>query len=120
MGRPASANGPRGHWPKRLGTPPRERTATPEEQAETRRERAVRRRAELAALTSRERILFYAYYAFSIPAMPAGILLTIFGHDTTRTVGLVLLVASVLLMAVPVGPILGARVKRRKRATAAP
>ncbi len=48
--------------------------------------------------------------------MPVGLLLTIYGHGTTRTIGLVLLVVTVLLMAVPVGPIIGGRVRRRKRA----
>jgi len=100
---------------KRLGTSPGQRNATPEEQARRKRERAARRKAELAALSARERILFYAYYAFSIPAIPVGLLLTIYGHGTTRTVGLVLLVLAVLLMAVPVGPILGGRVRRRKQ-----
>jgi hypothetical protein len=104
---------------KRLGTPPGKRDATPEEQAEWRRERAVRRKAELAGLTTRERFLFFAYYAISIPAMPVGILLTVFGGGTTRTIGIGLLVAAVLLMAVPVGPILGGRVRRRKRADTA-
>ena len=104
---------------KRLGTPPGQRNAPPEEQAERKRERAERRKAELAAVTTRERVMFYAYYAFSLPAMPVGLLLTIYGHGTTRTVGLVLLVVAVLLMAVPVGPILGGRVRRRKRASSA-
>jgi len=100
---------------KRMGTPPGLRNATPEEQAARKRERAARRKAELATLTARERALFYAYYAFSIPAMPVGLLLTIYGHGATRTVGLVLLVVAVLLMAVPVGPMLGGRVRRRRR-----
>jgi hypothetical protein len=100
---------------KRLGTPPGQRNATPDEQAERKRQRAARRKAELAALTTRERVLLYAYYAFSIPAIPVGLLLTVYGHDTTRTIGLVVLVVAVLLMAVPVGPILGGRVRRRKR-----
>jgi hypothetical protein len=104
---------------KRLGTPVAERNATPEEQAERKRLRAARRRAELAALTTRERVLFYAYYAVSIPAMPAGVLLTIFGRGTTRTAGVALLVLAAVLTAVPVGPILGGRVRRRKRASAA-
>jgi hypothetical protein len=104
---------------KRLGTPPAQRNATPDEQAERKRQRAARRKAELAALTTGERVLFYAYYAFFIPAMPLGLLLTIYGHGTTRTVGLVLLVFAVLLTTVPVGPILGGRVRRRKRATPA-
>jgi hypothetical protein len=102
----------------RLGTPAVERNASPEEQAERRRLRAARRRAQLAALTTRERILFYAYYAVSIPAMPAGVLLTIFGRGTTRTAGVALLVIAALLTAVPVGPIRG-RVRRRKLASAA-
>ncbi|HEV7528729.1 MAG TPA: hypothetical protein VGO29_07520 [Solirubrobacteraceae bacterium] len=72
---------------KRLGTPAAERNATPEEQAERKRLRGARRRAELAALTTWERVLFYGYYALSIPAMPAGVLLTIFGHGATRTAG---------------------------------
>jgi hypothetical protein len=54
----------------------------------------------------------------SIPAMPAGVLLTIFGHGATRTAGVALLVIAALLTAVPVGPILGGRVRRRKRASA--
>lgn len=87
--------------------------ATPEERAARRRRRAARRREQLAALTRRERTLFYAYYGFSIPAMPAGFLLTIFGSGTARTVGIVLLVVVVLLMAVPVGPILSGRLRRR-------
>lgn len=101
---------------KRLGTPAAERNATPEEQAERKRLRAARR-DELAALTTRERVLFYGYYALSIPAMPAGVLLTIFGRGATRTAGVVLLAVAALLTAVPVGPILGGRVRRRKRAS---
>jgi hypothetical protein len=103
----------------RLGAPPAQRNATPEEQAERKRQRAVRRREELASLTARERVLFYAYYAFSIPAIPIGVLLTVYGHHATRTVGVVVLGVAVLLMAVPVGPILGGRVRRRKRASSA-
>lgn len=101
---------------KRLGTPPALRNASPEEQAQRKRERAARRKAEFAAMTTKERVVFWAYYGFSIPAMPVGLLLTIYGHGTTRTIGLVLLVVTVLLMAVPVGPIIGGRVRRRKRA----
>jgi hypothetical protein len=104
---------------KRLGTPPGQRNAPPEEQAEQKRERAERRKAELAALTGRERVVFYAYYAFSLPAVPVGVLLAIYGHGTTRTIGLVLLVVAVLLTTVPVGPILGGRARRRKRASSA-
>lgn len=63
--------------------------------------------------------MFYAYYAFSLPAVPVGVLLAIYGHGTTRTVGLVLLVVAVLLTTVPVGPILGGKVRRRKRAGSA-
>jgi hypothetical protein len=44
-------------------------------------------------------VLFIAYYAFSMPAMPVGLLLTIYGHGATRTIGLALLVVAVLLMA---------------------
>jgi hypothetical protein len=104
---------------KRLGTPAAERNATPEEQAERKRLRAARRRAQLAALTTRERIIFYTYYVVSIPAMPAGVLLTIFGRGTTRTAGVALLVIAALLTAVPIGPILSGRVRRRERASAA-
>jgi hypothetical protein len=64
-------------------------------------------------------VLFYAYYAFSIPAISVGVLLMIYGHHATRTVGVVVLGVAVLLMAVPVGPILGGRVRRRKRASSA-
>jgi hypothetical protein len=102
-----------------MGTPPALRDATPQEQAERKQERTARRKAELAALTARERVLVYAYYAFSIPAMPVGLLLTIYGHRATRIVGLVLLVVVVLLMAVPVGPMLGERVRRRRRGSSA-
>lgn len=104
---------------KRLGTPPAQRNATPEEQAERKKQRAARRREELAALTTRERALFYAYYAFSIPAIPVGVLLMVYGHHATRTVGVVLLGVAVLLMTVPVGPVLGGRARRRKRASSA-
>jgi len=104
---------------RRLGTPPSQRTATPEEREANRRERAARRKAELAALTRGERVLFYAYYAISITIMPAGILLTICGYGATRTVGIALLIAALVLMAVPVGPILGGRTRRRKRSGAA-
>ncbi len=110
---------PAGRLGKRLGTPAAERNATPEEQAERKRLRAAQRRAGLAALTPRERVLFYAYYAVSIPTMPAGVLLAIFGRGTTRTAGVALLVIAALLTAVPVGPILGGRARRRKRASAA-
>jgi len=104
---------------KRLGTPPAQRNATPKEQAERKRQRAARRREELAALTTRERVLFYAYYTFSIPVIPVGVLLTVYGHHATRTVGVLVLGVAVLMMAVPVGPILDGRVRRRKRANSA-
>lgn len=104
---------------KRLGTPPAQRNATPAEQAERKRQRLARRREELAALSTRERVLFYAYYAVSIPAMPVGLLLTIYGRHATRIVGVVALGVAALLMAVPVGPILGGRIRRRKPGSSA-
>jgi hypothetical protein len=64
-------------------------------------------------------VLFYGYYALAIPAMPAGLLLTIYGRHATRIVGVVVLGVAALLMAVPVGPILGGRVRRRKPGSSA-
>ena len=39
----------------------------------------MRRNETLSALTARERILLYGYYAISLPAIPVGLLLTIYG-----------------------------------------
>jgi Flp pilus assembly protein TadB len=102
---------------KRLVTPPALRHATPEERAQHKRELATRRKEHLAAMTTGERVLLYTYYGISIPVTLAAPLLTIYGHGTTRTVGLVLLVLAVLLMAVPVGPIINGRVRRREHAS---
>jgi hypothetical protein len=77
----------------------------------------VRIRKELAALTRRERAPFYGYYVLSIPAMPVGLLLTMYGRHATRIVGVVVLGVAAVLIAVPVGPILAGRVRRRKRAS---
>lgn len=63
-----------------------------------------------------ERVLFFAYYALSFTVVPLGLLLTIYGRHATRTAGLAVLGVAVLLTAVPVGPVLGGRVRRRKRA----
>lgn len=101
---------------RRLAMPARLRTAPPEQQAEWKRERAKRRNEAFAALTRRERIFLYCYYAISLPAMPVSLLLTIYGAGTTRTVGIVLLLVALVLAAVPLGPILGARARRRQKA----
>jgi hypothetical protein len=101
---------------KRLAMPARLRTASPEEQAEWKRERAMRQKEPFAALTRRERILLYSYYAISLPAMPVGLSLTIYGSGTSRTVGVALLLAAIAMSAVPLGPILVARARRRQRA----
>lgn len=68
--------------------------APPREQAEWKRERAKRRKEAFAALTRRERAFLYCYYAISLPAMPVGLLLTIYGTGTTRTVGIALLLGA--------------------------
>jgi hypothetical protein len=101
---------------RRMAMPPRLKTATPQ-QAEWKRERAARRKESLAALTSRQRILLFGYYAVSLPVMPAGLLLTIYGTGTTRKVGIALLLAAIVLAAVPVGPLLVGRARRRQQAT---
>jgi len=79
-----------------------------------------RLREELVAegLTRGERVFFFVWFVVALVLVPVGMVLLL-ASGSTRTVGLVCLVAGVVQMAVPVAPILKARVKRRDRRSGA-
>jgi hypothetical protein len=79
-----------------------------------------RLREELVAegLSRGERAFFFVWFVVAFVLGPVGMVLVLASEDT-RAVGLVCLVASVVQMAVPLTPILKARVKRRERRSGA-
>jgi hypothetical protein len=78
------------------------------------RENLRRGRAQLREeLTSGERLFLYAYSLVAPLLAPAAILLLVFGASSTRGVGIGLLLVALVTMAVPISPVLRARVRRR-------
>ena len=69
----------------------------------------------LAQLTRGERMFAYSYTALGVLLIPTAVLMTVLGHGSTRTLGLILLLLAVVHMAVPITPFLRARVRRRER-----
>jgi hypothetical protein len=81
--------------------------------AALRRQRQRRR----ALLTRRERILAWTMVFLSVGLAPAGVIILLSGGASLRSVGIALLVLALVVMAVPISPILQARVRRRQRAS---
>ncbi len=81
--------------------------------AALRRQRQRRR----ALLTRRERIFAWTMVFLSVGLAPAGVIILLSGGASLRSVGIALLVLALVVMAVPISPILQARVRRRQRAS---
>jgi hypothetical protein len=78
-----------------------------------RRSRETRR--EL--LTRGERIVAWSLTLMSMVLAPAGVVILLSGDSSLRVVGITMLVLALFVMAVPISPILQARVRRRQRAS---
>ena len=73
-----------------------------------------RSRAQLRAqLTPGERRFFYGYMLISPLLVPLAIGLLVFGPSSTRAVGVGLLLVALVVMAVPISPLMRARIRRR-------
>jgi hypothetical protein len=91
-------------------------TRRPGEPQVSLREKLRRDRAQLRQeLTPGERRFFYAYMLLSAPLAPVAVGLVVFGSGATRAVGIGLLLAALVVMAVPISPFLRARVRRRQQ-----
>ena len=66
-------------------------------------------------LTPGERRFFYGYALVSPLSAPAGIVLLVFGSHGVRGVGIGLLLLALVMAAVPISPILRARIRRREQ-----
>lgn len=103
-----------GVWQARKrGVIPEEGSAIGQLRAGMRRSRRARR--EL--LTLGERVFVWTMTLFGVVAVPAGIIILVSGDSGLRVVGIGLLLVVLVVMAVPVSPILQARVRRRQRST---
>jgi hypothetical protein len=103
-----------GLWTARKqGTIPRDGSGIGHLRAGLRRSRRARR--EL--LTRRERVSAWTMLFLSVVLAPAGVIVLLSGGSSLRFVGIVLLVLALIVMAVPISPILQARVRRRQRAS---
>ena len=75
-------------------------------------------RSELRAqLTGIERALYYSWAALAVGLPWLGVALAVAAKGTVRDVGIALLFGAVVLYAVPVSPILDARIRRRASRT---
>jgi hypothetical protein len=79
------------------------------------REPRLQRTQLRSELTPGERRFLLGYGLVSPLVAPAGVLLLVFGGSSTRAVGIALLVAALVVMAVPVSPFLRARVRQREK-----
>jgi hypothetical protein len=80
------------------------------------RESMRRSRAKLREeLTPGERRFLYGYMLISPLVVPVAVLLLLFGASDMRGVGIVLLLVSLLVAAVPISPIMRARIQRRQQ-----
>jgi tryptophan-rich sensory protein len=66
-------------------------------------------------LTPGERAVFYVWTLLIILLPPSAGIVTVAGRGSTRTVGLVLLVATLVVFVFPMTRLLRARVQRRER-----
>lgn len=69
----------------------------------------------LTRLSSGERVSIGVWMALSLVLPSGSVLLVIFGRGALRTVGIVLLFVALIMMAVPISPVLKARIRRRER-----
>jgi hypothetical protein len=76
-----------------------------------------RRRARRELLTLGERVVAWTMVFLSAVLAPAGVIILLLGGSGPRSVGIALLVLALFVMAVPISPILQARVRRRQRAS---
>ncbi len=95
------------------GVIPEEGSAIGQLRVGVRRSRKVRR--EL--LTLGERVFAWTMTLFGVIAVPAGIIILLSGDSGLRAMGIGLLIVALVVTAVPVSPILQARVRRRQQAT---
>ena len=74
-----------------------------------------RHREERRRLLTRGERAFVSIWMFAAWALPlAGVLLLVYGAGSVRTAGVVLVALALLTMAVPVSPVLRARLRRRE------
>jgi hypothetical protein len=73
------------------------------------------RRARRELLTRGERIAAWTVTLLSTVLVPAGIIVLLSGDSSLRPVGIVMLIVALVVAAVPISPILQARVRRRQR-----
>jgi hypothetical protein len=96
---------------RKRGTIPRGGSAIGHVRAGIRRRRRARR--ELLTLT--ERIVVWTMVLLSAALAPAGLIILLTAGSGLRPVEIALLVLALVVMAVPISPILQARVRRRQR-----
>jgi hypothetical protein len=102
-----------GLWTARKqGTIPRDGSGIGHLRAALRRSRRARR----ALLTRAERVAAWTMLFLSLALAPAGVIILLSGGSGLRVVGIALLVLALVVTAVPISPILQARVRRRQRA----
>jgi hypothetical protein len=65
-------------------------------------------------LTRGERVFAWSYTVLSSLLIPLGVVLLLAGSGATHGIGIALLVIGLLTMAVPISPLLRARVRRRE------
>jgi hypothetical protein len=66
-------------------------------------------------LTRGERVFAWTMIVVSAVAAPAGVIILLSGGPGSRPIGIMLLVLALVVMAIPISPILRARVRRRER-----
>jgi hypothetical protein len=79
-----------------------------------------RRRQRRELLTLGERIVAWTMVLLSAVLAPAGVIILLAAGSSLRPVGIALLVLALVVAAVPMSPILQARVRRRPRASGSP
>jgi hypothetical protein len=75
------------------------------------------RKARRELLTPGERVAAWTMVFLSVVLAPAGVIILLSGGSSLRLVGIALLVLALVVMAVPISPVLRARVRRRQRAS---
>lgn len=99
-------------WGRKQGSIPEGVSVIAHLRVATRRSRQARR--EL--LTLGERMWLWTMLFLAVVALPAGLIVLLSGDSSLRLIGIALLILALVVMAVPVSPILQARVRRRQRA----
>jgi len=74
-----------------------------------------RRRGRRELLTLGERVVVWMMLFLSVVLAPAGVIILLSGDSSLRFVGIAMLVLALVVAAVPISPILQARVRRRQR-----